>query len=494
MDHYQNNVYESPSPVLSLTDDQCSLIDEGYWHDNDLILAAELGKALLDRNRKLELALEKSKDVEREKDAEIEFLIKEVTNLRELSQRKMEFVDEADRYNQELDISNRQLMRKISEDQQKIQRLSNTIATLEEQVAGLLERLRKYDNQSTIKETETIHSGLSSSSSTPLSTYRRHLIQKNSPVPSPMSSPKKYGNILSSTTNSINSNNNNCTDYTNTLPSFRDTRKFTNSNKAFNGSVKQKMQSKLMYRNNRHTCQYNSVSLSPGNREKGGLFFIDDELFDQPDIGAGTSGSSQQIILHKASTSSSSNLQLTYNKRYSQISSDLYGKMPWMWKMLKSKKMSEQEHTVLTRDDDNSGNVDNCASNASVLLYRTNSWPRFNEMLHNCEDYNSDSYCNLADENNNSLQSTVNHSINYNPVVANDNHSTPTPLFSKNQHSEISCNSSYTVSPSESITISNSLPVTESEVKQVAYFFSFIFQLFPTKYMISFQLQEVVID
>ncbi|KAH8873773.1 Cerebellar degeneration-related protein [Schistosoma japonicum] len=328
----------------------------------------------------------------------------------------MEFVDEADRYNQELDISNRQLMRKISEDQQKIQRLSNTIATLEEQVAGLLERLRKYDNQSTIKETETIHSGLSSSSSTPLSTYRRHLIQKNSPVPSPMSSPKKYGNILSSTTNSINSNNNNCTDYTNTLPSFRDTRKFTNSNKAFNGSVKQKMQSKLMYRNNRHTCQYNSVSLSPGNREKGGLFFIDDELFDQPDIGAGTSGSSQQIILHKASTSSSSNLQLTYNKRYSQISSDLYGKMPWMWKMLKSKKMSEQEHTVLTRDDDNSGNVDNCASNASVLLYRTNSWPRFNEMLHNCEDYNSDSYCNLADENNNSLQSTVNHSINYNPV------------------------------------------------------------------------------
>lgn len=34
----------------------------------------------------------------------------------------MEFVDEADRYNQELDNNNRQLMRKISEDQQKIQR------------------------------------------------------------------------------------------------------------------------------------------------------------------------------------------------------------------------------------------------------------------------------------------------------------------------------------------------------------------------------------
>ncbi|VDQ13922.1 unnamed protein product [Trichobilharzia regenti] len=49
-------------------------------------------------------------------------MIKELTNLRELSNRKMEFVDEADRYNQELSNSNRQLMRKISEDQQKIQR------------------------------------------------------------------------------------------------------------------------------------------------------------------------------------------------------------------------------------------------------------------------------------------------------------------------------------------------------------------------------------
>ncbi|VDP81283.1 unnamed protein product [Schistosoma curassoni] len=37
----------------------------------------------------------------------------------------MEFVDEADRYNQELDNNNRQLMRKISEDQQKIQRVNS---------------------------------------------------------------------------------------------------------------------------------------------------------------------------------------------------------------------------------------------------------------------------------------------------------------------------------------------------------------------------------
>ncbi|KAK4468612.1 hypothetical protein MN116_007802 [Schistosoma mekongi] len=463
MDHYQNDVYESSSPALSLADDQCSLIDEGYWHDNDLILAAELGKALLDRNRKLELALEKSKDVEREKDAEIEFLIKEVTNLRELSQRKMEFVDEADRYNQELDISNRQLMRKISEDQQKIQRLSNTVATLEEQVAGLLERLRKYDNQSMVKETETIHSGLSSSSSTPLSTYRRHLLGKNSPVPSPMSSPKKYGNILSSTTNSISISNNNCTDYTNTLSSFRNTRKFTHSNKALKGSVKQKMQSKPVYHNNRHASQYNSVSLSLGNREKGGLFFIDDELFDQPDIGAGASGSSQQIMLRKASTSSSSNLQLSYNKCYSKISSDLYSKMPWMGKLLKSKKMGEQEYTLLAHDDNDFGNVDNCASNASTLLYRTNSWPRLNEMLYNCENFNTDSSSYLADENNISLQSTVNHAINDNLVIANENHNTSTPLFNKYQHSEISCNSSHT----KPITLSNSLPITESEVKQL---------------------------
>nr|CAH8863144.1 unnamed protein product [Trichobilharzia regenti] len=210
---YQNDVYESSSsPVLSSTDDQCSLIDEGYWHDNDLVLAAELGKALLDRNRKLELALEKSKFVEREKSAEIEFLIKELTNLRELSNRKMEFVDEADRYNQELSNSNRQLMRKISEGQQKIQRLSNTIASLEDQIAGLTEHLKKCKCQAMITEKRSAYY----SHSSPMSTYRRrssrHSISSSSSISSSATvSSKKMTSVVSATTAPTNNNNNKIT-------------------------------------------------------------------------------------------------------------------------------------------------------------------------------------------------------------------------------------------------------------------------------------------
>ncbi|CAH8588709.1 unnamed protein product [Heterobilharzia americana] len=198
---YKNDIYESSSPTLSLKDDQCSLIDEGFWHDNDLVLAAELGKALLDRNRKLELALEKSKSIEREKNAEIEFLIKELTNLRELSQRKMAFVDEADRYNQELDNSNRQLMRKISEDQQKIQRLSNTIASLEDQVAGLVERLKKCDSQSMNGEKESPHSP-----------HHRRFV-RNSPLSTSTSSaavsPRKISGTVNANTKDTLSRNSN---------------------------------------------------------------------------------------------------------------------------------------------------------------------------------------------------------------------------------------------------------------------------------------------
>ncbi|TPP61060.1 hypothetical protein FGIG_02057 [Fasciola gigantica] len=127
----------------SLSDDQSSLLDEGYWHDNDLILAAELGKALLDRNRVLEQALEKARMAEEEKTAEVEFLFKQLTELRELSQRKAAFVDEADSYNMELDRNNRRLMKQMVADKQKISRLSSHVARLEQQVNDLLDQLNQ---------------------------------------------------------------------------------------------------------------------------------------------------------------------------------------------------------------------------------------------------------------------------------------------------------------------------------------------------------------
>ncbi|KAF6780251.1 hypothetical protein AHF37_00239 [Paragonimus kellicotti] len=49
-----------------------SLLDERHSFDNDLVLAAELGKALLERNNLLEQALEKYRCDEQEKDLELE--------------------------------------------------------------------------------------------------------------------------------------------------------------------------------------------------------------------------------------------------------------------------------------------------------------------------------------------------------------------------------------------------------------------------------------
>ncbi|CAH8613468.1 unnamed protein product [Schistosoma curassoni] len=473
MNQYQNEVYESSSPAPSLTDDQCSLIDEGYWHDNDLILAAELGKALLDRNRKLELALEKSKSIEQEKDAEIEFLIKEITNLRELSQRKMEFVDEADRYNQELDNNNRQLMRKISEDQQKIQRLSNTIAMLEEQIAGLMERLKKYDNQSLMKGTEIIQSNFSSSTSsptsTPLPTYRRHLLQKSSPTSSPstiISSTKKINTTLRPI-NTKNYNNNNVD-----VLSLKNLHRSTILSKNYGGYFQEKMKSKPMYNhyNNRSkTNQYSSTSF-PGYREKGGLFFIDDELFDQPDIGVASSnnnnsilGAGNQLKLLRTNSKSSSISQLTSEKSsYAQLSpSNLCNKMPWML-MINSKMTNEQKCTLLTNHDDDD-NI-NDTLNISSMLHRTFSWPHLNKMLFNCDDH-TDLFCNLANYDHSS-QYTLNPNMNDNLIDGKDNHDTSISSISNDYHCEAFSNGNQVNPSSESMGLSNSLVITESEVNR----------------------------
>ncbi|CAI2732508.1 unnamed protein product [Schistosoma spindalis] len=475
MNQYQSEVYESSSPAPSLTDDQCSLIDEGYWHDNDLILAAELGKALLDRNRKLELALEKSKSIEQEKDAEIEFLIKEITNLRELSQRKMEFVDEADRYNQELDNNNRQLMRKISEDQQKIQRLSNTIAMLEEQIAGLVERLKKYDNQSMMKGTEIFQSNFSSSTSsptsTPLPTYRRHLLQKSSPTSSPstiMASPKKINTAVKPITTDNNNNNVDAL-------SLRNMHRSTVLSKNYGGYFKEKMKSKSMYNHNnnrRYTNQYSSISLS-GYREKGGLFFIDDELFDQPDIGVVSSNSNSNILgadnqpkLLRTNSKSSSILQLTSEKSsYAQLSSsNLCYKMPWML-MINSKKTNKQKCTLLTdHNHDHDDNI-NDTLNISSMLHRTFSWPRLDKMLFSCDDHTG-LFCNLANYDNSS-QYTLSPNMNDNLIDGKDNHDASISSIGNDHHCDEFSNGIQVNPSSESMGLSNSLLVTESEVNRL---------------------------
>ncbi|KAF8566287.1 hypothetical protein P879_09335 [Paragonimus westermani] len=118
-----------------------SLLGERHSFDNDLVLAAELGKALLERNNSLEKALEKYRYDEQEKDLELELLRRQISELRDLSQKRSALVDEADGYNQELDRLNRRLMLEMAADKNEIKRLRSNVANLEEQLVDLLEQL-----------------------------------------------------------------------------------------------------------------------------------------------------------------------------------------------------------------------------------------------------------------------------------------------------------------------------------------------------------------
>ncbi|CAL8092576.1 unnamed protein product [Calicophoron daubneyi] len=135
---------------------------EEYRRDNDIVLAAELGKVLLDRNRSLEQALQESRLSEQEKTAEIKFLVEQLAYLRESSLQKSAFADQADCYNQELDRNNRRLVQEMMADKRKIERMSVKIARLEEQVTNLLDRLAEYESVDGPRH--SLHSGTRPSS------------------------------------------------------------------------------------------------------------------------------------------------------------------------------------------------------------------------------------------------------------------------------------------------------------------------------------------
>ncbi|KER31087.1 hypothetical protein X801_04892 [Opisthorchis viverrini] len=111
------------------------------WYVRDLALAAELGKTLLDRNRVLDQALEHARAEGQQKDIELQLLHKQLSELRALSQKRGALVDEADGYNQELDRLNRQLIKELTADRQKIERLKAHVACLEQEVSDLSELL-----------------------------------------------------------------------------------------------------------------------------------------------------------------------------------------------------------------------------------------------------------------------------------------------------------------------------------------------------------------
>ncbi|ESN95028.1 hypothetical protein HELRODRAFT_193720 [Helobdella robusta] len=102
------------------------------WYENDLQLAAELGKNLLERNQDLELQLQQAFAQQDEQKMEIDLLQKQLEILKSVNDSRMRMYEDVDRNAQELEKLNAQLLKDKKIDRDYISNLKETVKKLEE--------------------------------------------------------------------------------------------------------------------------------------------------------------------------------------------------------------------------------------------------------------------------------------------------------------------------------------------------------------------------
>ncbi|KAK2155093.1 hypothetical protein LSH36_249g01011 [Paralvinella palmiformis] len=123
--------------------EQWSQHGEQFWYENDLQLAAELGKTLLERNKDLEAQLKYSQHVQLEQSREIDLLTKQLEVLRNVNDSRMRIYEEVDRNLQELEKTNKKFRKEIRADKERIKGLTSTVDTLEVKCAELSAKLEE---------------------------------------------------------------------------------------------------------------------------------------------------------------------------------------------------------------------------------------------------------------------------------------------------------------------------------------------------------------
>ncbi|XP_051571599.1 cerebellar degeneration-related protein 2-like [Myxocyprinus asiaticus] len=118
------------------------------WYDQrdleqDLHLAAELGKTLLERNKELEDSLQQMYINNEEQVQEIEYLTKQMEMLREMNEQHAKVYEQLDVTARELEITNEKLVLESKGSQQKIERLTSTMEMLQGQVDTLTARVEE---------------------------------------------------------------------------------------------------------------------------------------------------------------------------------------------------------------------------------------------------------------------------------------------------------------------------------------------------------------
>ncbi|XP_029384120.1 cerebellar degeneration-related protein 2-like isoform X2 [Echeneis naucrates] len=127
--------------------------EEEPWYDQqdleqDLHLAAELGKTLLERNKELEDSLQQMYITNEEQVQEIEYLSKQLEVLRDMNEQHAKVYEQLDGTARELERTNHTLVTDSKTSQQKIERLTGTIEVLQTQVeslSGQVEQLRSME-------------------------------------------------------------------------------------------------------------------------------------------------------------------------------------------------------------------------------------------------------------------------------------------------------------------------------------------------------------
>ncbi|XP_073834510.1 cerebellar degeneration-related protein 2-like isoform X1 [Musca autumnalis] len=107
----------------------------------DLQLAAELGKTLLERNKELETLLKEHKHTIEEQEQEIVYLKKHTTALREVNDSRLKVYEQLEVGIQDLERANHRLLVENTADKKHIKTLSHTIETLEARTEELTKQL-----------------------------------------------------------------------------------------------------------------------------------------------------------------------------------------------------------------------------------------------------------------------------------------------------------------------------------------------------------------
>ncbi|KAJ0180374.1 hypothetical protein K1T71_003778 [Dendrolimus kikuchii] len=113
----------------------------------DLQLAAELGKTLLERNKELETALRQHQNVIEDQTQEIEYLTKQTVALREVNNSRLRIYEQLEVSVQELERANHRLASDHAADKKHIKTLCSNIETLENKCEELQKTVEDLNTQ-----------------------------------------------------------------------------------------------------------------------------------------------------------------------------------------------------------------------------------------------------------------------------------------------------------------------------------------------------------